>query len=176
MAINIIRFLIVQTIYVSLNTVCTIGKVKFKPWVTAILCAITYGLYAYVTIMVVTDDIDIWLKVLLTGITNCVGVLLSMNLIEKTRKPKRWDITVKAPSYKAETDELLLKLYRTGIRYYCEDITQPKGIYDEQVEFADYVNIHISTFSKHESATVTAIMAQYTDLDMMILEEVKKND
>lgn len=171
--INIIKFFIIQTIYVSLNTVCAIGKIKFKPWVTAVLSAITYGLYAYVTIMVVMEDIPIWLKVILTAIVNFIAVFFSMNFVEKVRKQKRWDITVKAPSYDKETDELLVELFESGASFHYEDISKPTMIYDGQVEFRDYIDIHISTFSKQESSKVVDIISKYKGFDVVTYEEAR---
>lgn len=170
---SIIKFFVVQTVYVALNTICTIGKIKFKPWITAILSAITYGLYAYVTIMVVMDDISIWLKVILTAIVNFIAVFFSMNLLEKIRKQTRWDITVKAPSYKEETDKLLVELFNTGVTFHYEDIYKPTAVYNSQVEFHDYINIHISTFSKQESAEIMKLISKFKNLDTVIYEEVK---
>lgn len=165
-----IKFFIIQLIYVSLNTVCAIGKIKFKSWITAVLSAITYGFYAYVVVVVVTDTIAIWLKVVLTAIVNFVAVLFSMNFVERIRKPMRWDITVKAPSYDKETDELLVELFENETQFYYEDISKPTMIYDEQVEFRDYINIHVSTFSKEESNKIMNIVTKYKGLETVCYE------
>ena len=93
----IITYLIFQTIYVILNTLTSIFKIKSGKIVASISSAICYGFYVYVLIFTMADFPD-YIKAILTAITNFVGVFVSMYILEKFKKDKLWKIeaTIKA--------------------------------------------------------------------------------
>lgn len=93
----IITYLIFQTIYVILNTLTSIFKIKSGKFVASISSAICYGFYVYVLIFTMADFPD-YIKAILTAITNFVGVYVSMYILEKFKKDKLWKIeaTIKA--------------------------------------------------------------------------------
>ena len=93
----IITYLIFQTIYVILNTLTSIFKIKSGKFVASISSAICYGFYVYVLIFTMADFPD-YIKAILTAITNFVGVFVSMYILEKFKKDKLWKIeaTIKA--------------------------------------------------------------------------------
>lgn len=93
----IITYLIFQTIYVVLNTLTSIFKVKSGKMIASLSSAICYAFYVYVLIFTMADFPD-YIKAGLTAITNFVGVYVSMYILEKFKKDKLWQIvaTVKA--------------------------------------------------------------------------------
>ena len=97
MAKLIITYLIFQTIYVVLNTLTSIFKIKSGKIVASVSSAICYGFYVYVLIFTMADFPD-YIKAILTAVTNFVGVFVSMWILEKLKKDKLWKIeaTIKA--------------------------------------------------------------------------------
>lgn len=93
----ILTYLIFQTIYVILNTLTAIFKVKSGKLIASISSAICYAFYVYVLIYTMSDFPD-YIKAILTAITNFVGVFVSMWLLERFKKDKLWKIeaTIKA--------------------------------------------------------------------------------
>lgn len=87
----IITYLIFQTIYVILNTLTSIFKIKSGKLVASISSAICYGFYVYVLIFTMADFPD-YIKAILTAVTNFVGVFVSMFILEKLKKDKLWKI------------------------------------------------------------------------------------
>lgn len=91
MAKLIITYLIFQTIYVVLNTLTSIFKIKSGKIVASVSSAICYGFYVYVLIFTMADFPD-YIKAILTAVTNFVGVFVSMWILEKLKKDKLWKI------------------------------------------------------------------------------------
>ena len=87
----IITYLIFQTIYVILNTLTSIFKIKSGKFIASLSSAICYGFYVYVLIFTMADFPD-YIKAILTATTNFVGVFLSMWILEKFKKDKLWEI------------------------------------------------------------------------------------
>lgn len=87
----IITYLIFQTIYVVLNTLTSIFKIKSGKIIASISSAICYGFYVYVLIFTMADFPD-YIKAILTAVTNFVGVFVSMWILEKLKKDKLWKI------------------------------------------------------------------------------------
>lgn len=94
----IIIYLILQVIYVILNTITSILKIKSGKLIASISSAICYAFYVYVLIATATDDMSPHLKAVLVAITNFIGVYTSMWVLEKFKKDKLWKIeaTIKA--------------------------------------------------------------------------------
>lgn len=92
MAQLIITFLILQVVYVILNTITSILKVKSGKLIASITSAICYAFYVYVLIATATDSFPPYVKAILVAITNFVGVYISMWVLEKFKKDKLWEI------------------------------------------------------------------------------------
>lgn len=87
----IITYLILQVVYVILNTITSILKIKGGKIIASVSSAICYAFYVYVLIATATDT-NPHIKALLVAITNFVGVYVSMWLLEKFKKDKLWKI------------------------------------------------------------------------------------
>ena len=88
----IITYAILQTIYVILNTISSIWKIKAGKMLASISSAVCYAVYVFVLIYTVAD-FNIWVKAGLVAGTNFVGVYVSRIITEKLRKDKLWEIT-----------------------------------------------------------------------------------
>ena len=107
---TIIIFTICQFINVALNTIKTIIMHKEEKISSSIINAITYGFYAVIVVMTATA-LPLWQTVVITIITNLIGVYMSMWLLEKFKKDSLWEIvaTVKEEDtfYLADEKEFL---------------------------------------------------------------------
>ena len=88
---TIIIFTICQFINVALNTIKTIIMHKEEKISSSIINAITYGFYAIIVVMTATA-LPLWQTVVITIITNLIGVYMSMWLLEKFKKDSLWEI------------------------------------------------------------------------------------
>lgn len=86
-------YLVLQIIYVVLNTVTNIAKIKCSKLIASITSAICYGFYVIVVVATASNQ-SIWVKMALTAITNIVGVYVGMWVMEKMRKDKLWKIEI----------------------------------------------------------------------------------
>ena len=104
---TIIIFTICQFINVALNTIKTIIMHKEEKISSAIINAVTYGFYAIIVVMTATA-LPLWQTVVITIITNLIGVYMSMWLLEKFKKDSLWEIvaTVKEEDTFYLADEL----------------------------------------------------------------------
>ena len=88
----VIVFIICQLINVALNTAKTIIMHKEEKISSSIINAITYGFYAIIVVMT-ASALPLWITILITAITNLIGVYGSMWLLERFKKDSLWEIT-----------------------------------------------------------------------------------
>ena len=93
----IVLFAIGSFINVALNTFKTIIMHKEKKLSSSIINAITYGFYTIIVLftaipLFLNDGIDLISKVVITVITNFVGVWVSMVILERFKKDSLWEI------------------------------------------------------------------------------------
>ena len=89
----LLLYLVLQVVYVILNTVTNIAKIKCSKLIASLTSAICYGFYVIVVVATASNQ-PIWVKMLLTAITNVVGVYIGMWVMEKLRKDKLWKIEI----------------------------------------------------------------------------------
>lgn len=109
----IIVFSIAQLINVILNTVKTIVMYRQEKLSSSLINAICYGFYTIIVVFM-AGEMPLWIKIVLTAITNFVGVWLSIVILEKVNKKyhkdKLWIITATAkPDTMAETENDLIE-------------------------------------------------------------------
>ena len=88
----IIVFIICQLINVGLNTAKTIIMHKEEKISSSIINAITYGFYSIIVVMT-ASALPLWITILITAITNLVGVYGSMWLLDLFKRDSLWEIT-----------------------------------------------------------------------------------
>ena len=84
-------FVIFNIINVIIQTVKSIATIKCNKYVASIVNAVAYGLYTYIVVLTVCE-LPIWLKMLVVGLANLVGVFVVKLFEEKARKDKLWKV------------------------------------------------------------------------------------
>lgn len=84
-------FFICQLINVALNTAKTIIMYRENKISSSIINAVTYGFYAIIVVMT-ASALPLWLTILITFVTNLIGVYGSMWLLDRFKKDSLWEI------------------------------------------------------------------------------------
>lgn len=121
----IVVFIICQLINVALNTAKTIIMHKEEKISSSIINAITYGFYAIIVVMT-ASALPLWITIVITAVTNLIGVYGSMWLLDKFKKDSLWEIVANIKLTEQELREFetylqyhkvpynLIKLYGVG--------------------------------------------------------------
>ena len=88
---NIIIFSILQLINVFFSTIKTLTQIKGTKLQATLMNSFYYAFYTIVVIFM-NAEFALWVKVLITFITNLIGVYASMTLLERMKKDKLWKI------------------------------------------------------------------------------------
>ena len=92
----LIIFIIASIINVIMQTVKSVVTIKCGKTSSAIVNAVAYGFYTWMVVLTVCD-LDLWAKILITAITNFVGVWVVKYIEEKARKDKLWKVEATVP-------------------------------------------------------------------------------
>lgn len=84
-------FIVLNVVNVIIQTVKSIATIKCGKTVAALVNAIAYGLYTVVVVYTVCD-LPLWLKVIVVGMANLIGVYIVKYFEEKGRKDKLWKV------------------------------------------------------------------------------------
>lgn len=84
-------FVALNIVNVVIQTVKSIATIKCGKTLAAVVNAIAYGLYTVVVVYTVCD-LSLWLKVVVVGLANLVGVFVVKWIEEKGRKDKLWKV------------------------------------------------------------------------------------
>ena len=115
-----ITFVILNIINVIIQTVKSLATVKCGKTVASIVNAVAYGLYTVVVVYTVCD-LPLWLKVVVVGVANLIGVYVVKLIEEKSRKDKLWK--VEATVLRGWTKELHRALVNAEIPHnYLENV------------------------------------------------------
>lgn len=87
----LVLYLILQIINVILATIKSIVTIKGSKLSAALMNALSYSVNIVVVIYTVMD-FSIWIKILITAITNFAGTYLGVYITEKLRKDRLWEI------------------------------------------------------------------------------------
>lgn len=87
----IILFTICQLINVALNTAKTIIMHKEEKISSSVINAVTYGFYAIIVVMT-ASALPLWITIVITALTNLIGVCGSMWLLDRFKKDSMWEI------------------------------------------------------------------------------------
>ncbi len=110
----LIIFIILNVVNVIIQTVRSIATIKCGKTAAAIVNAIAYGLYTVVVVYTVCD-LPLWIKVVIVGGANLIGVYVVKWLEEKSRKDKLWK--VEATISDEHTNELRKDLKNAGLSF-----------------------------------------------------------
>ena len=92
MMTTIIIFTICSLINVILSTIKTIVMYKKNILSSALVNAVTYGFYTVIVVLMAGGEMPLGWKILLTALTNFIGVALSMMIMKKLEKDKLWKV------------------------------------------------------------------------------------
>jgi len=89
---NIWIFIVAQLINVVLGTMRSVLTIRSSQNVAAIINAVSFTFYAGVVKMITGQEM--WLVLVVTFITNIIGVYVAMWIVKKFSKDKIWKITI----------------------------------------------------------------------------------
>lgn len=142
----LIIFIIASIINVVIQTVKSIATIKCGKWWSALINAVAYGFYTWVVVLMVCD-LDLWSKIIITAITNFIGVWVVKWIEEKARKDKLWK--VEATVLRGWTNELHRELVNAEIPHnYLENVGK-------------YTLFNIYSATQEQSKKAKEIMAKY---------------
>lgn len=93
----LITFIMLNIVNVIIQTVKSLATVKCGKSAAALVNAVAYGLYTVVLVYTVCD-LPLWLKVIVVGLCNLVGVFVVKWAEEKARKDKLWKVEATVPA------------------------------------------------------------------------------
>jgi hypothetical protein len=142
----LILFIALNVVNVIIQTVKSIATIKCGKTVAALVNAIAYGLYTVVVVYTVCE-LPLWLKVVVVGGANLVGVYLVKLFEEKSRKDKLWK--VEATVLRGWTKELHSALVEAEIPHnYLENVGK-------------YTLFNLYCATQAQSAKAKEIMTKY---------------
>lgn len=97
----LILFIILNVVNVIIQTVKSLATIKCGKTMAALVNAVAYGLYTVVVVYTVCD-LPLWLKVVVVGVANLIGVYLVKLFEEKSRKDKLWKVEATVSSQYVE--------------------------------------------------------------------------
>lgn len=113
----LIIFIILNVVNVIIQTVKSIATIKCGKTMAALVNAIAYGLYTVVVVYTVCD-LPLWLKVVVVGVANLIGVYVVKWGEEKARKDKVWLVKTTIPTENAEQAKHFLEQAEISFTYY----------------------------------------------------------
>ena len=140
-----ITFVILNILNVIIQTIKSLATVKCGKTVASIVNAIAYGLYTVVVVYTVCD-LPLWLKVVVVGVANLIGVYVVKLIEEKSRKDKLWKIECTVPN-----DQRM---------YLCYDLKEKVPFNCYEVFESDYTVFNIYCKTQLQSAYVKECLAQ----------------
>ena len=141
----LIVFIVLNIVNVIIQTVKSIATIKCGKGMAALVNAIAYGLYTVVVVYTVCD-LPLWLKVVVVGLCNLVGVFCVKWGEEKARKDKLWKVeaTVKPCEFEA-------------IKTYCEVADLPFSY----ININKYILFNFYCATQKESAIVRDLLDKH---------------
>lgn len=97
----IIIFSIASIINVMLNTIKTIVMYDKNKLSSSLINAVTYGFYTVIVVMM-AGEMPLVTKIVVTAVTNFIGVWWSMVILAKFEKDKLWEVRTTVRSSVAE--------------------------------------------------------------------------
>lgn len=147
MMTTIIIFTICSLINVMLSTVKTIVMYKKNILSSAFVNAITYGFYTVIVVLMAGGEMPLGWKILLTALTNFVGVALSMMIMRKLEKDKLWKV-----------EATVIYIRKDDV---CDMLNKAKVPYNYIDGVGKYTLFNIFCSTQQQSAAVKEILKAY---------------
>lgn len=142
----LIAFTCATLINVILSTLKSVITVKGGRFIASIINAISYG-FNTVVIKSITD-IDLWIAVIITVLSNLVGVYIALTITRKFEKERLWKITVSVPTDSLK--DFKHDLHEADIAFIAYETSYEK-----------YKVVDIFSNDKKESRIVRNLVAKY---------------
>ena len=156
----IIIFIILQLINVILSTIRSVLTVKSGKIVASISSAIYFGFYTIIVIYTAADNMNLWIKVLITALTNLIGTYIGKLILDKSKKERLWDIT--ATVKEKYLNDICKELNEKLLLHTKIEMNNPK-----------YWLIHTYAKGKEESRLIRDIFAKYEAYIIVFEQNVK---
>ena len=140
----LIIFIVLNIVNVIIQTVKSLATVKCGKTVAALVNAVAYGLYTVVVVYTVCD-LPLWLKVVVVGACNLVGVFFVKWGEEKARKDKLWKVEATIDKAEFETNKELLDLFKVPHNY---------------IDIGKYVILNFYCSTGKQSETVKSLLSE----------------
>lgn len=111
----LIWFILLNVVNVVLQTIRSLATVKCGKVVAALVNALCYGLYTIVVVYTMCD-LPLWLKAVIVGLCNLIGVYCVKLLEEKLRKDKLWKVEATFSTF-ADYELFALSARRTNLPF-----------------------------------------------------------
>ena len=147
MMTTIIIFTICSLINVMLSTIKTIVMYKKNILSSALVNAVTYGFYTIIVVLMAGGEMPLGWKILLTALTNFVGVALSMMIMRKLEKDKLWKV-----------EATVIYIRKDDV---CEMLNKAKVPYNYIDGVGKYTLFNIFCSTQKQSAAVKEILKAY---------------
>ena len=159
----IVLFFVCQLVNVALNTAKSIIMHKEEKISSTLINAITYGFYTIIVVMT-ASELPLWITIVITVITNIIGVYVSMLILEKFKKDSLWEIVATV-----NMDE---SIYYPSILE--KDLEEKQVAYNiiETKRQGEYV-FHIYSSDKKETAYIKECLVNVKAKYMVHKEQVK---
>lgn len=112
----LLSYIVFNVLNVIIQTVKSIVTIKCNKWVASVVNAVAYGLYTYIVVLT-ASDLDLWFKIVVTALSNLVGVFIVKYLEEKKRKSQLWKVEFTVNGVLTHTIDELLKLAKVPHNY-----------------------------------------------------------
>ena len=142
----LITFIIFNIINVIIQTVKSIATIKCGKTLAAVVNAVAYGLYTYIVVLTVCE-LPLWLKVVVVGGANLIGVYVVKLIEEKSRKDKLWKV-----------ESSVLKTVAPNLHY---DLVTAKVSHNYIENVGKYTVFNIYCPTQHESQKAKEILNKY---------------
>ena len=125
----VVVFFVCQLINVALNTAKTIIMHKEEKISSAIINALTFGFYSIIVVMT-ASALPLWITIIITVITNLIGVYASMWLLDRCKKDSLWEIVATVQNTEMDNYKQFLNMIfiREQISFNCME-TNMSGEY-----------------------------------------------
>ena len=136
-------FVVLNVVNVVIQTIKSLATVKCGKGLAAIINALAYGFYTIVVVYMVCE-LPLWLKVVVVGLCNLVGVFVVKWGEELARKDKLWKVELTVP-----------EKFTNAIDFDLKDIPH------SYIPVGKHILFNFYCATQKESARVKAVANQY---------------
>ena len=142
----LIGFIIATLLNVILSTLKSVITIKGGRVVASVSNAIAYGFNTIVIKSI--SDVELWVAIVVTMLSNLIGVYIALGIVQKFQKERLWKITVTVPT--ANLKDFKHDLHHADI-----------GFIAYETSYEKYKVVDIFSNGKAESRIVKSLISKY---------------